>query len=146
MPRENLLHTYDAHGIYLFPSFFEGFAQTFLEAMARGLAVLATRIDGMAQAIRNGKNGYLFERGCPNEMADVAISLIDEQVDLENLGRDNNFIHNDHWIRCRRDRPRYLTLVTPRLFLGTSVPTISYNYRWHEQYASAGSVSQVFYD
>jgi glycosyltransferase involved in cell wall biosynthesis len=88
MPRENLLRTYDAHGIYLFPSFFEGFAQTFLEAMARGLAVLATRVDGMAQAIRNGENGYLFERGRSAEMADVAISLIDEQVDLDQLGRE----------------------------------------------------------
>ena len=88
MPRETLLRIYDAHGIYLFPSFFEGFAQTFLEAMARGLAVLATRVDGMAQAIRNGENGYLFERGCPTEMADVAISLIDDQVDLVRLGRE----------------------------------------------------------
>jgi glycosyltransferase involved in cell wall biosynthesis len=86
MPRDELRAVYDAHGIYLFPSYFEGFAQTFLEAMARGVAVLATGIDGMAQAIDSGRNGYLFERDRPAEMAGVAISLMDGKVDLEVLG------------------------------------------------------------
>lgn len=88
MSRRELLKVYDAHGIYLFPSLYEGFAQTFLEAMARGMAVLASRIDGMAQAIQNGKNGFLFERGRPVEMAQSAIALIDGEVDLAMLGRE----------------------------------------------------------
>lgn len=86
MPRSDLIHIYDAHGVYLFPSLFEGFAQTFLEAMSRGMAVLATRIDGMAQAIEHGINGFLFEPSQPQEMADVAVSMIDGDFDSAAIG------------------------------------------------------------
>ena len=87
MPRAELLKVYDSHGIYLFPSLFEGFAQTFLEAMARGMAVLATRIDGMAQAIQDGENGFLFDRGQRTEMAKLAIELLDGRADVIRIGR-----------------------------------------------------------
>jgi glycosyltransferase involved in cell wall biosynthesis len=60
MPREQLRSVYDEHGILLFPSRFEGFSLTFLEAMARGLCVLASSIDGMRQTIVHGATGFLF--------------------------------------------------------------------------------------
>jgi glycosyltransferase involved in cell wall biosynthesis len=37
MSQEDLRNVYDDHGIFLFPSFFEGFGKVFLEAMARGM-------------------------------------------------------------------------------------------------------------
>ena len=49
----------DPDPAYVFPARFEGFAQTFHEAMARGMVVLASRIDGMKEAIRDGENGLL---------------------------------------------------------------------------------------
>lgn len=78
MPRSELISVYDQHGIYLFPSYFEGFAQTFLEAMSRGLVVLASRVDGMAQTIRDGENGYLFEKGDVVGMANRVRALVDQ--------------------------------------------------------------------
>lgn len=86
MPRGELARVYDEAGIYFFPSYFEGFAQTFLEAMARGVIVLASRIDGMREAIRDGENGFLFEPSSERAMADCALSLIAEPERAEAVG------------------------------------------------------------
>jgi glycosyltransferase involved in cell wall biosynthesis len=114
MPREELLKVYDAHGIYVFPSFFEGFAQTFLEAMARGMAVLATRVDGMGQAIRDGENGFLFDPGRPVEMAIVAIKLMCGKVDVATLGREARMTAEGYtWSRSAEMFEDFVTSLAP---------------------------------
>lgn len=57
------LDLFDQHGIFLFPSINEGFGKTFLEAMARGLCVVATRVGGMPDLITHGVNGFLVDAG-----------------------------------------------------------------------------------
>ena len=71
-----LMQVYDEHGIFLFPSFFEGFGKAFLEAMSRGLVVLASNNGGMKDVIKNGQNGFLFNTGDWRQMADFAIQLV----------------------------------------------------------------------
>lgn len=63
MPRAELRAVYDAHGLLLFPSHFEGFGLVFLEGLARGLGVAATRVGGMREVLRHGMNGLLVEPG-----------------------------------------------------------------------------------
>lgn len=63
MSQERLLQLYDAHGIFLFPSFAEGFGKVFLEAMARGLCVVASRVGGMRDILRDGLTGHCVEPG-----------------------------------------------------------------------------------
>src|SRR5262249_11633945 len=46
MPQEALRQVYDQHGLFLMPSFFEGFGKVFLEAMSRGLCVIAANNGG----------------------------------------------------------------------------------------------------
>jgi glycosyltransferase involved in cell wall biosynthesis len=75
MPQETLLDIYDAHGIFLFGSFFEGFGKVFLEAMSRGLAVIATDVSGAHDVITNGENGLLVPPGDAAAMAD-AVSML----------------------------------------------------------------------
>lgn len=50
---------YDAHGIFLYPSLFDGFGKVFLEAMARGLCVIGTRSGGMPDIIEDGTDGLI---------------------------------------------------------------------------------------
>jgi glycosyltransferase involved in cell wall biosynthesis len=52
---------YDEHGIFLYPSLFDGFGKVFLEAMARGLAVIGTRAGGMPDVIEEGVDGFLVD-------------------------------------------------------------------------------------
>lgn len=58
-----LAEIFDSHGIFLFPSFFEGFGKAALEAMARGLVTVASNTGGMRDFIRHQENGILVETG-----------------------------------------------------------------------------------
>ncbi len=69
MPQEQLVRLYDAHGIFLFPSYTEGFGKVFLEAMARGLCVVASDAAGMRDVIRDGATGHLVPPGHAAEFA-----------------------------------------------------------------------------
>ena len=68
--QEALRDLYDAHGIFLFPSFFEGFGKAFLEAMSRGLCVVASDVGGMHDVIESGNNGILVAAGDASALAD----------------------------------------------------------------------------
>lgn len=63
MARERLQLVYDEHGVFLFTSFTEGFGKVFLEAMARGLCVVATDQSGARDVIRTEVNGILVPVG-----------------------------------------------------------------------------------
>ncbi|MBD3346745.1 MAG: glycosyltransferase [Chitinivibrionales bacterium] len=52
-----------ASSIAVFPSIWENFPYTCLEAMASGLAVIASRCGGYKEIIEDEKNGLLFEPG-----------------------------------------------------------------------------------
>jgi glycosyltransferase involved in cell wall biosynthesis len=74
--QEALRDLYDAHGIFLFPSFFEGFGKAFLEAMSRGLCVVASDVGGMHDIIDSGENGILVAPGDANAVADAALAIV----------------------------------------------------------------------
>lgn len=63
MNQDDLVNVYDSHGVFLFPSFFEGFGKVFLEAMSRGLVVVAADNSGVRDVIVNGYNGIKTRTG-----------------------------------------------------------------------------------
>ena len=63
MPQDRLLQLYDEHGIFVFPSFYEGFGKACLEAMSRGLCVVAAATGGMRDVVVHGRNGWLVPVG-----------------------------------------------------------------------------------
>jgi glycosyltransferase involved in cell wall biosynthesis len=76
--QDDLREIYDRCGIFLFPSFFEGFGKTFLEAMCRGMCVVATDLGGMHDVIRNGVDGVLVPPGDEDALTHAAAALIDD--------------------------------------------------------------------
>lgn len=78
MPQDKLLEVYDNHGIFLFPSFFEGFGKAFLEAMSRGLCVVAANNGGAHDVITSGKDGMLVETGDSSSMVRQCHSLLND--------------------------------------------------------------------
>ncbi len=82
--QEELAHVYDRHGVFLFPSLFEGFGKVFLEAMARGLCVVGTPTGGMRDVLRPGANGALVPF---NSAADVVAAVRNWWSHPEQAGR-----------------------------------------------------------
>ncbi|HEX3579322.1 MAG TPA: glycosyltransferase family 4 protein [Thermoanaerobaculia bacterium] len=76
--QEALRDLYDAHGIFLFPSFFEGFGKAFLEAMSRGLCVVASDAGGMHDVITSGSDGVLIPPGDANAVADSVLAIVSD--------------------------------------------------------------------
>jgi len=59
---------YAAADMFVFPTAYEGFSMATLEAAATGLPVIATRVNGTEDLIREGENGYFVAR----DGADIA--------------------------------------------------------------------------
>ena len=68
-----------AADMFLLPSFYESSGLVFLEALASGLPVVATRVGVAAELVRDGQNGYLVERD-PEEIADRLERLAAEDL------------------------------------------------------------------
>ncbi|MFQ6540355.1 MULTISPECIES: glycosyltransferase family 4 protein, partial [Aphanothece] len=81
-PQQQLRELYDAHGIFVFPSLFEGFGKAFIEAMARGLCVVAADNGGMHDVIRHRESGVLAPTGDCEAMAQACMDLIDHPADF----------------------------------------------------------------
>ncbi len=70
------------------PSLFgEGLPMVVLEAMAAGLPVVATRVPGVPEAIRHGRDGVLAEPGDPNALAGAIADVVEGRYDWEVLRR-----------------------------------------------------------
>jgi len=68
---------YAASDILLMPSRFEGLPMTLLEAMAMNLPVVASRLDGIAEVIEDGKEGCLVDPGNPTGFAEHCAALLE---------------------------------------------------------------------
>jgi glycosyltransferase involved in cell wall biosynthesis len=75
-----------AFDVYVNSSISEGISLTILEAMAAGLAVVATRVGGTPEVVRDGETGLLVPARSPAAVADAVKRLIDNAVWRGELG------------------------------------------------------------
>ena len=69
------------------PSLFgEGLPMVILEAMSAGIPVVATRVEGVPEAVRDGQEGLLVKPGDPDDLAQAITRLIGGELDLGQLG------------------------------------------------------------
>ena len=59
-PKDDLLPYYRAADVFILPSISEGLSNSMLEAMACGVAVMASRVGGAREAVAPGVSGCLF--------------------------------------------------------------------------------------
>lgn len=78
MDKRALCSIFDQHGIFLFPSAYESFGMTFLEAMSRGLCVIASRVGGVPSIISNQQNGLICDVADQTAFLHAARLLIDD--------------------------------------------------------------------
>lgn len=65
--------------VYVMPSRGEGFGFVFLEAMACGIPVIASKIDGSREALRYGELGQLVDPDNPNEIKMAILKALKEE-------------------------------------------------------------------
>ncbi|MBE2238303.1 MAG: glycosyltransferase [Caldilineaceae bacterium] len=77
-----LLHTLD---LFVLPSLYEGLPLAVLEAMAVGLPIIATRVDGTAEVIISGENGILVPPADPQALAESIVQITQNEVLVNSL-------------------------------------------------------------
>lgn len=75
-----------ASDLLVLTSRWEGLPRVYPEAMAAGLPVVGTRVDGSAEAVKDGETGYLFEPGDIAGMAAAVSSLLADPERRRRLG------------------------------------------------------------
>ncbi len=87
--------------IFVYPSLHEGFGRSIMEAMAMERVVVATRVGGIPDLIKDGENGFLVEPHNPEMLAEKIKELMENKKLREKFGKagrewvGKNFEWND---------------------------------------------------
>jgi len=76
VPPDKMPSLMAGHHVLVHTSYSEGRPNVVLEAMAAGLAVVGTDINGMRELVQNGRTGWIVPPGNPHILAEVIMSLI----------------------------------------------------------------------
>jgi len=72
--------------LFVLPSLFgEGLPMVILEAMAAGVPVVATRVEGVPEAIRDGQDGLIAEPGDPRSLARAITRVVRGEADWSEM-------------------------------------------------------------
>jgi glycosyltransferase involved in cell wall biosynthesis len=79
----DLLHSFD---VFALSSLWEGLPRVLPQAMAAGLPIVATAVDGNAEAVEDGVNGLLTPPGDSQAMAAALLRLLDDLALAAKMG------------------------------------------------------------
>jgi len=74
-PRLDIAPAYAAADIFALSSLWEGLPYVLLEAMAAGLPVVSTNVDGVAECVVDKETGLLVPPGEPERLAEALLEL-----------------------------------------------------------------------
>ena len=101
IPEHEKVNHYRLADVYIMPSRLEGFGFVFLEAMACGIPVVASKVDGSREAVRNGKLGILVDPYNPEEIKAGIIEALKRHRGVVPEGLDY-FSYSNFEKRCHR--------------------------------------------
>jgi len=88
--------------VFILTSINEGFGRVLVEAMACGLAIIATRVGGVPEIIHHGENGLLVESCNNTQLAESIIYLAQNREYRQDIGIKNRkyaeFYSLNHYI------------------------------------------------
>lgn len=73
--------------ITVLPSFTEGLPLTPIESFAQGKPIVATRVGGTAEIVKNGSNGILVPAGEPKALAEGILKILKNEEDYEKMSK-----------------------------------------------------------
>jgi glycosyltransferase involved in cell wall biosynthesis len=102
--------------VFLLTSRWEGLPRVCLEALASGVPVVATAVDGTPEAVVDGVNGYLHAPGDVAGMAGHVLQLLDKPDEARRMGEAGQALPAEFEIRemVRRQETEYAALANSR--------------------------------
>jgi glycosyltransferase involved in cell wall biosynthesis len=84
--RKTLIKWYRQASIFVLPSFSEPFGIVLLEALSCGTPAVATCVDGIPEAVKDGENAVLVPARSPAKLAEAIQYLLDNEDVLRRFG------------------------------------------------------------
>lgn len=88
VPHDKVGSLYDEADILVLPSYAEGMPMSILEAVGKGLPVIATNIGGIPEVVIDGRNGFIINPGDIEALAEKLEILISDASLREEMGRN----------------------------------------------------------
>jgi glycosyltransferase involved in cell wall biosynthesis len=82
---EEVARALDEATVLVLPSRSEGMGRVIVEALCRGRAVVASRVGGIRDLVRDGENGILVQPGDPAALADALVRVLSDRALAERL-------------------------------------------------------------
>jgi glycosyltransferase involved in cell wall biosynthesis len=86
--QEDVAPFYSAFDALVLPSSNEGTPVSAIEALAAGRPVVATRVGGVPDVVRDGEDGFLVEKGDTVELADRLARLARDSELRDRMGQE----------------------------------------------------------
>jgi glycosyltransferase involved in cell wall biosynthesis len=87
VPHSELPAIMQAHDVFVFPSYFEGFGLVLLEAMACGLPIITTPATAGPDIIEEGKEGFIIPIGNAAACKQAILNLLEDRNKLAEMGK-----------------------------------------------------------
>lgn len=71
---------------FVLPSVFEGSPNVVIEAMAGGLPIVSTRVDGVPELIKDYETGFMVEPQNPEALADAVVKVLSNDEKCRDMG------------------------------------------------------------
>ena len=99
--------------VFVLTSRWEGLPRVYLEALASGVPVVGTNVDGAAEVVHEGVNGYLVEPGDVGRMAKEVLGLLADAEQARRMGRQGQSLSKEFDIHAmvRRQEDEYERLI-----------------------------------
>ena len=102
--RDDVPNLLAASNAFILPSRWEGMPNVVLEAMAAGLPVVATQVEGVSELIHDGVNGLTVAPDQPAELANAIFRILSQPDFRRNAGLNSQVIvAKEFTIQCTAD-------------------------------------------
>lgn len=94
--REEIIKMYQSADVFVLPSYREGLPLTLFEAMASGIPIVASPVNGIPYEMKEPENGFLVNYGNNKKFKDRIIKLLQEdklreKISQNNINRSKNY-------------------------------------------------------
>lgn len=102
-PLQQMSALYQDHDIFVLPTRHDPASFTVLEAMAHGLVVLTTSVDGAEGYIEEGINGFVFDHKSNKKLEFILSELMNNRPNIINIAKSSiDIVINNHNLSLTR--------------------------------------------